>query len=187
MSPPPSEATLYDVLGVPRSASRADIVRAFRVRAKELHPDTAPRAASGSTAAGFAAAKEAYDVLRHDGSRRAYDRQLLGLAALPRGADPRPAAAVDPAAAARLRSRALRFDQTFRPGSAASWSLPAAGLLHHRVVVLVAASAAAAAASWCLMSWLGQGDRLYTRERARSQGRGGEPPPPQRSAPLPRP
>ncbi|HLH57765.1 MAG TPA: J domain-containing protein [Streptosporangiaceae bacterium] len=65
---------LYGLLGVPREASRQDIVQAWRRRARAQHPDTHPRDAAAS--ARFRALAEAYRVLGDPGRRAAYDRAL---------------------------------------------------------------------------------------------------------------
>ncbi|MEW5984018.1 MAG: DnaJ domain-containing protein [Acidobacteriota bacterium] len=67
-----STATHYDVLGVSRDASLADIRRAYRRLAHRCHPDIAPRA----DPARFRSIREAYEVLSDDTRRRAYDRHL---------------------------------------------------------------------------------------------------------------
>jgi molecular chaperone DnaJ len=62
----------YDVLGVSRSASAEEIKKAYRTKAKELHPD---RNADDPTAeAKFKEANEAYDVLKDADRKAAYDR-----------------------------------------------------------------------------------------------------------------
>lgn len=62
----------YDVLGVPRGASAEEIKKAYRKKAKELHPD---RNKDNPTAeAEFKEANEAYDVLKDDTRKAAYDR-----------------------------------------------------------------------------------------------------------------
>ncbi|TAK89266.1 J domain-containing protein [Patescibacteria group bacterium] len=70
----------YLVLGVPREATTSDIKRAYRDRAKELHPDRlGPDATPEELAeAGslFNEATEAYDVLKDEGLRRDLDRWL---------------------------------------------------------------------------------------------------------------
>ena len=60
----------YDVLGVDRSASEAEIKSAFRKKAKEYHPDLnkAPDAAEK-----FKEVQEAYDVLSNESKRKTYD------------------------------------------------------------------------------------------------------------------
>jgi DnaJ-like protein len=78
----------YDVLGVPRDASGAEIKRAFRVLVHRLHPDVATQPLDES----FHEVVAAYEVLSHPRKRRLYDR--LGL----RGRRPvaRPAPAPPP-------------------------------------------------------------------------------------------
>ena len=63
-------ATHYDVLGVPATASAAEVRRAYHERARQLHPDRA------GDARAMADVNEAWRVLRDPGSRAAYDRTL---------------------------------------------------------------------------------------------------------------
>ena len=60
----------YSALGVPSSASIADIKTAFRRLAANYHPD---RNASPDAPARFRAVQTAYDVLSDDDKRQAYD------------------------------------------------------------------------------------------------------------------
>ena len=57
----------YDLLGVDRSASQDDIKRAFRKRARELHPDTNP---DPTAEAQFKEMARAYEVLSDPERRR---------------------------------------------------------------------------------------------------------------------
>ncbi len=61
-------ADLYETIGVERSATDADIKRAFRRRAKKVHPDT------GGSAEAFAGLNRAYLVLIDPERRETYDR-----------------------------------------------------------------------------------------------------------------
>lgn len=60
----------YEVLGVARGASPEEIKKAFRKRAKELHPDTN---ASPEAESQFKELGEAYDVLSDANKRQVYD------------------------------------------------------------------------------------------------------------------
>jgi DnaJ-class molecular chaperone len=62
----------YDVLGVDRDASAAEVKRAFRGLARELHPDVNDHDPEAEEK--FKAAAEAYEVLSDPERRRAYDR-----------------------------------------------------------------------------------------------------------------
>src|SRR6187397_3064308 len=70
----------YDVLGVPRAASDAEIKKAFRKLARELHPDVSQEP---DAQARFRAVAEAYEVLSKAETRQLYDR--YGHAGLKRG------------------------------------------------------------------------------------------------------
>ena len=75
-----TERDYYEVLGLSRSATDAEIKRAFRALARELHPDVshAPDAEQR-----FREVAEAYEVLSDPESRATYDR--FGHAGLRRG------------------------------------------------------------------------------------------------------
>src|SRR6266536_5654902 len=62
----------YEVLGVSKSASDADIKKAYRRLARKLHPDVNPGDKTAQKR--FQEVQEAYDVLRDAEKRRAYDR-----------------------------------------------------------------------------------------------------------------
>lgn len=61
-------ADLYQLLGVPRDASQEDIKRAYRRRARELHPD------AGGDEDAFKQITRAYEVLSDPQRRAVYDR-----------------------------------------------------------------------------------------------------------------
>ncbi|MDO9527046.1 MAG: molecular chaperone DnaJ [Gemmobacter sp.] len=62
----------YDVLGVAKGSSADEIKKAYRTKAKELHPD---RNQDDPTAEGkFKEVNEAYDILKDDSKKAAYDR-----------------------------------------------------------------------------------------------------------------
>lgn len=62
----------YDVLGVNRSASEDEIKQAYRQKAKQYHPDANPN--NPGAEARFKEVNEAYEVLRDDDKRSAYNR-----------------------------------------------------------------------------------------------------------------
>ncbi|CAI4223110.1 unnamed protein product [Auanema sp. JU1783] len=62
----------YQILGVSRNASLAEIKKAFYKKSKILHPDNT---GDQSSSADFVELKKAYDVLRRPADRRVYDNQ----------------------------------------------------------------------------------------------------------------
>ncbi len=62
----------YDVLGVARGASDAEIKKAYRKLARKLHPDVNPGDATAQKK--FQEVQEAYEVLEDEEKRKAYDR-----------------------------------------------------------------------------------------------------------------
>ena len=72
----------YDVLGVPRTASAAEIKKAFRKAAKAHHPDrnaTDPKAKDR-----FAELNSAYEILGDAGKRAQFDRGEIDADGKPR-------------------------------------------------------------------------------------------------------
>jgi molecular chaperone DnaJ len=66
-----TERDYYEVLGVSRSAGEADIKRAFRRLAREVHPDVSGEPDAGER---FREVVEAYEVLSNSETRELYDR-----------------------------------------------------------------------------------------------------------------
>jgi molecular chaperone DnaJ len=75
-----TERDYYELLGVPRDASDADIKRAFRALARDLHPDVSTEPDADVR---FREVAEAYEVLSDSERRGIYDR--YGQAGLKRG------------------------------------------------------------------------------------------------------
>ncbi len=67
-----SKRDYYEVLGVSKSSSSEEIKKAFRRKAKELHPDR--NKDNPDSEALFKEANEAYDILRDADKKAAYDR-----------------------------------------------------------------------------------------------------------------
>ena len=86
---------LYQLLGVPREASRDDIAQAWRRRARAEHPDSRP--GDAAAAGRFRALAKAWHVLGDPARRAAYD-QALGREHPPPPAFRPPQPAVRPAA-----------------------------------------------------------------------------------------
>ena len=72
----------YEVLGVSRSASAADIKSAFRKLAKKLHPDA--NKADPKAASRFAELNAAYEIVGDDDKRKAFDRGEIDAEGKPR-------------------------------------------------------------------------------------------------------
>lgn len=69
--------TFYDVLGLSRRATDQEIKRAYRVRAKQVHPDIVTTEVEKVGAAeAFIKLKTAYDVLSDPEKRAAYDEEV---------------------------------------------------------------------------------------------------------------
>lgn len=80
----------YEILGVPKSASEADIKKAFRALAKKHHPDK--HAGDGGAQKKFQEISGAYDILGDKDKRAQFDAGAIGADGNPRapfGADPR--------------------------------------------------------------------------------------------------
>lgn len=69
--------THYELLGVPQTASTAQIAVAHRKTAKLWHPDVCHKANAADM---FKRCQEAYEILSDPQARAEYDRKLLALA-----------------------------------------------------------------------------------------------------------
>jgi len=78
------ERDLYDILGVPRTASHEEIKKAYRRLAKQHHPDVNP--GNKQAEERFKEASAAFEVLSDEGRRKLYDE--FGADSLRSGFDP---------------------------------------------------------------------------------------------------
>jgi len=62
----------YELLGVARNATRKDIQKAYRQRAKAVHPDLNP--GDDQALRNFQALSQAYGILGHEARRARFDR-----------------------------------------------------------------------------------------------------------------
>jgi len=77
----------YEVLGVAKTASEAEIKKAFRALAKKHHPDK--HAGDAAAQKRFQEISGAYDILGDKDKRAQYDSGAIGADGNPRGFDPR--------------------------------------------------------------------------------------------------
>src|SRR6185503_3758729 len=77
----------YEVLGVSKTASEADIKKAFRTLAKKHHPDK--HAGDAAAQKRFQEISGAYDILGDKDKRAQFDAGAIGADGNPRGFDPR--------------------------------------------------------------------------------------------------
>ena len=77
----------YEVLGVAKGASEAEIKKAFRSLAKKYHPDT--RGGDEKTAKRFQEISGAYEIIGDKEKRAKFDRGEIDASGNPRGFDPR--------------------------------------------------------------------------------------------------
>ena len=84
----PRDIDYYELLGVARDASEAEIRERFRALAREAHPDRAPASKKAEAEAKFQDLTEAVNVLTSHERRKAYDFDLAAAAGMSGDADP---------------------------------------------------------------------------------------------------
>ncbi|HVU22416.1 MAG TPA: DnaJ domain-containing protein, partial [Rhizomicrobium sp.] len=76
----------YDILGVSKTASEAEIKKAFRTLAKKYHPDT--KGGDAAAQKKFQEISGAYDIVGDKDKRAKFDAGEIDAAGNPRGFDP---------------------------------------------------------------------------------------------------
>lgn len=84
----PRDIDYYELLGVARDASEAEIRERFRALAREAHPDRAPASKKAEAEAKFQDLTEAVNVLTSPERRKSYDFDLAAAAGMSGDADP---------------------------------------------------------------------------------------------------
>ena len=77
------EIDLYSVLNLPRTASKAEIKKAYHKAALSSHPDKVPDDERPEAEIKFKAVSQAYEILNNDDTRAMYDQH--GMAAFDKG------------------------------------------------------------------------------------------------------
>src|SRR5690349_8659487 len=77
----------YEILGIAKTASEAEIKKAFRTLAKKHHPDK--HAGDAAAQKRFQEISGAYDILGDKEKRAQYDAGAIGADGNPKGFDPR--------------------------------------------------------------------------------------------------
>ena len=68
------EIDLYEVLSISKTASKAEIKKAYHKAALASHPDKVPEEERGAAEIKFKAVSQAYDILGDDDKRAMYDQ-----------------------------------------------------------------------------------------------------------------
>lgn len=79
------EIDLYEVLGISKTASKADIKKAYHKAALTSHPDKVPDEQRAEADVKFKAVSQAYEILSNDDTRAMYDQH--GMAAFEKGSN----------------------------------------------------------------------------------------------------
>lgn len=111
----------YEVLGVAKGASQAEIKSAFRKLAKKFHPDQSKEAKAKER---FAEINSAYEIVGDKDKRAQFDRGEIGPDGKPRfqGFEGFGGGAGGPQAGGRAGSRNFRWQSTGSPGGAEGFS-----------------------------------------------------------------
>ncbi|GJP37311.1 hypothetical protein CLOM_g21737 [Closterium sp. NIES-68] len=107
---------LYQTLGVPYTANKQEIKKAFREMARKYHPDVSQASGSGRA---FQAIVAAYEVLSDDQQRRLYDLSTARTLSGSRRRSPRHWSSMSSATSAHRSSAS--FDPSDRTFSGSAW------------------------------------------------------------------